>query len=278
MPGRRVAVVFHRELSLLERHVGRHVVLRVGPCQFEGRGVEGVPTGEGDELEPVAQGTELLLELGNRVVVQVAFPVERRRAVVSQHLVGELGMDGLGELPGLVQVGGTGLAPDQIAMGRVGKPPADRCLHAGRRVEKALRGPLPGQELLVPIVDVAGDEGGAECVGAGHHDRRDAEHISGQASCGEGADVLLGGDENLAAHVSTLLLRRQLILEVHPCRAGPQHTLGELVDVERPTKTGLAVSDDRDHPVAHRLTVVLRPFDLVGSPQGVVDPFYDHRY
>src|SRR5690606_41773313 len=52
---------------------------------LEHRGVEGVEARQGDELEAVTHGAELLLEGGDGVRVQVLRPVERRRAVVCQH-------------------------------------------------------------------------------------------------------------------------------------------------------------------------------------------------
>ena len=73
-----VAVGLGAELGLLQRHVGRHLALAVALRQFEHAVVQRVETGQGDELELVAHGRQLALEPGNRGVVQVLLPVERR--------------------------------------------------------------------------------------------------------------------------------------------------------------------------------------------------------
>jgi len=56
-----------------------------------------VETGQGDELELVAQLGQLGLERRDGGVVEVLLPVEARRAVVGEQLAGELRMDSLGE-------------------------------------------------------------------------------------------------------------------------------------------------------------------------------------
>jgi hypothetical protein len=67
--------------------------------------VQRVEAGQRDELELVAHRAQLALELGDRRVVEVLLPVERRRAVVGEQLAGELGVDALGELLGLARSG-----------------------------------------------------------------------------------------------------------------------------------------------------------------------------
>ena len=74
-----------------------------------------------DELELVAHGTELALELGDGGIVEVLFPVERRRAVIRQHLARELGMDGVSKLLGEGQIRLAGLTPDQIGVFGIGQ-------------------------------------------------------------------------------------------------------------------------------------------------------------
>src|SRR5271165_946114 len=77
-----------RELRLLQPHVRRHVLVRVAVRELEHGVVECVEPGEGDELEAVPHRRQFLLELGDRRLVQLRPPVERRRAVVGEHLVG----------------------------------------------------------------------------------------------------------------------------------------------------------------------------------------------
>src|SRR6185436_1559274 len=70
------------ELLLLQLDERAHVVARIAVRELEHRVVERMESGQRDELEFVAHGAELALELGDRRVVEVAFPVERRRAVI----------------------------------------------------------------------------------------------------------------------------------------------------------------------------------------------------
>src|SRR3954453_17627058 len=86
---RRVAVRLHRELLLLQLHIGGHALGRVALGQVEHAGVERVEPRQRDELEPVAHRAELLLELRDLRVVERLLPVERRRAVVGEELAGE---------------------------------------------------------------------------------------------------------------------------------------------------------------------------------------------
>ena len=130
---------------------------------------------------------------------------------------------------------------------------------------------LAGDERPVALVDVGGDQRGGLGVGAGDHQGRDVAHVGGQPGRGQGADVLLGRDQHLAAQVTALLLRRQLVLPVGASDTGGDHRLLQLEDVERATEAGLAVGDDRGQPVLHR-GVALDLGDLVGALQRVVDP------
>src|SRR5699024_9852834 len=95
-----VALRLGSELPLLQLDVGLHVLFDVPLGQIEHGVVEGVETGQRDELELVAHRGELPLELRDRGVVQILTPVEGRRAVVGQHLVRVLLLDALGELTG----------------------------------------------------------------------------------------------------------------------------------------------------------------------------------
>ena len=142
---------------------------------------------------------------------------------------------------------------------------------------EAFLGALAGDERLIALVDVGGDQRGGLGVGAGDDDRRDVGDVGGQASRGQGADVLLGGDEHLATEVAALLLRRQLVLPVRTRDTGGDHGLLQLVDVERATEAGFAVGDDRGQPVLDR-PVALDLGDLVGAQQRVVDAAHDLRH
>ena len=127
-----------------------------------------------------------------------------------------------------------------------------------------------GDEFLVALVDVGGDQGGCLGVGAGDDHRRGAGDVGRQAGGVQGPDVLLGGDEHLAAEVAALLLGRELVFPVHARGAGLDHGFHEFVGVQRAAEAGFGVGDDRDQPVLDGLDA-LGEFDLVGAEQGVVD-------
>ena len=88
-----------------------------------------------------------------------------------------------------------------------------------RDAEEALGRTLAGGELAVSLVDVAGEEGCGEGVGARDEDGRDIEHVRGEAGGHERADELARRDEHLAAEMAALLLGRELVLEVNTGRA-----------------------------------------------------------
>src|SRR5262245_44018818 len=101
---RRVSDLLHLELVLLETDVGRHARAGVVARELEHTAVERVEAGERDELEAVAERAERVLEAGDRLVVEVELPVERRRAVVGEPLARVARVDRLGEAARLVEV------------------------------------------------------------------------------------------------------------------------------------------------------------------------------
>ena len=141
---------------------------------------------------------------------------------------------------------------------------------------EAFPGALAGDERLVALVDVGGDQRRRFGVGPGDDDGRNVADVGRQPGRGQRADVLLGRDQHLAAEVAALLLRGQLVLPVRTRDTGGDHGLLQLVHVQRATEAGLAVGDDRGQPVLHR-TVALDLGDLVGAQQCVVDPANDLR-
>ncbi len=159
-------------------------------------------------------------------------------------------LDALGVHPGLLEVGRRRLTPDQVGVGGVGQAPGDGDVHPGAHVVEALRRALAGAERAVPLVHVAREQGGAEGVGPGHHQGRDVADVGRQAGGGERPHVLGGRHQDLAAHVAALLLRGELVLEVHAGGARLDHALHQLEGVEGAAETGFGVGHDRDHPVA----------------------------
>src|SRR5579875_541060 len=86
------------------------------------------------------------------------------------------------------------------------------------------------------------------------------------------ADSGLSRNKHLAPHVTTFLLRRELILEMHAGRTGLNHSFHDLEDVERAAKAGFGVGNDGGEPVGTFLALGM--LDLVGPLQRLVDALY----
>jgi hypothetical protein len=124
-----------------------------------------------------AHRSELSLEGGDLGVGELAFPVEARGAVVGEHLVGELRAHAFGEALGFDEVGGLGLAPDEVGGGRVSDAARDRHLDPVGDGEEAFGGAVAGAEALVARVDVAREELRALGVGARDEQLRHVAHV-----------------------------------------------------------------------------------------------------
>ena len=187
----------------------------------------------------------------------------------------ELLVDRLRELAGLTEVGRRGLEPQHVGVRRVGERAGDGGVEPFADAEEALGGPLTGDERGIPLVDVAREQRRGERVGAGDEHGRDVEDVGGQPSGDERADELARRHEHLAAEVAALLLRGELVLEVHGRRAGLDHRLHQLERVQRAAEAGLGVGEHGDEPA--RRGVALGRADLVGAQQRVVDAADERR-
>src|ERR671919_569965 len=267
----RVPRVLELELALLKTNVGGHALGRISPRQLEHRLVERVEAGERDELEPIAHLAQLLLEGCDVAAVQMTLPVEGGRAVIGEELPREALVDRGGELARLAEVRGRRLAPNEVGVGRVREAPGDGGLEPARNAEEALGRPLARDEGAVALVDIAGEERRAVRVRARDQERGDAADVCREPGRRQRPDELTGRDEHLAAEVAALLLRGELILEVHgrdPCF---DHRLHELEGVEGAAEAGLRVGDDGSEPAAASVSA-FGPLDLVGSEQRLVQP------
>src|SRR3546814_10671426 len=94
-----------------------------------------------------------------------------------------------------------------------GEPALDGMIDPGAvlQAEEALGRALAGEEFVIALVDVRGDELGAFGVGARDHQRRHPRHVGGQPCGLEVADMRLGRDLHLAADMAALLFRGGLI-------------------------------------------------------------------
>src|SRR5262249_57542151 len=78
-----------------------------------------------------------------------------------------------------------------------------------------------------------------------------------------------GGDRALAAHVTGLLLGRQLVFEMNAGGARFDVGLHDLMRVKRPAEARLGVGDDRSEPMMARAAFGM--LDLVGQAQCLID-------
>ena len=185
-------------------------------------------------------------------------------------------MDGLREFARQLDVGLAGLDPEQVGVRREREAAADHRVEPRRDAVEAFARALAGRERLVALVDIAREQVGRECVGAGDDHRGHVRDVGGEPSGVQGADVLLRRHQHLAAEVPALLLARELVLPVDAGSAGLDQRLRELVGVERSAESGLGVGDDRGEPVLGRLA--LGVLDLVLTQQRVVDAADDRGH
>src|SRR3546814_4904517 len=88
-----------------------------------------------------------------------------------------------------------------------GEPALDGMIDPGAvlQAEEALGRALAGEEFVIALVDVRGDELGAFGVGARDHQRRHPRHVGGEPCGIEVADMRLGRDQHRSEeHTSEL--------------------------------------------------------------------------
>ena len=110
---------------------------------------------------------------------------------------------------------------------------------------EAFGGALAGDEGLVVLVEVGGQQVGGFRVGTGENQRRHAQHVGSEARGDQFLHGFLRRHQHLAAHVAALLDRGELIFEVHAGSASRDHVLHQFEGVEHAAEAGFGVSDDR---------------------------------
>ena len=94
--------------------------------------------------------------------------------------------------------------------------------------KKPSGGALAGDERAVALVDVGGQQLRRMRIGAAQQHRRHALDVGRETGGVQRADVLRDRHQHLAAEMAALLLRRELVLEMHAGRAGLDHRLHQL--------------------------------------------------
>ena len=136
--------------------------------------------------------------------------------------------------------------------------------------KKPSGGAFAGDERPVAFVDVGGQQLRRVRIGSAQQHRRHALDVGSKTCRVQRADVLRDRHQHLAAEMAALLLRGELVLEMHAGGAGLDHRLHELERVQRAAEPGFGVRHDRRHPVGSVVTFRMR--DLVGAAQRIVDP------
>src|SRR5580693_8568589 len=199
MARRRIAVLFGCELRLLQAGVSRHAFGLVAARQFEHAVVERVEARQGHKLEFVAHRADFALEFGDGRLVDIGFPVERRRAVIRQHLAGIDLVHGLGEFLCLFEVRGRGFPPQQVGVFCECNAALDAMgeTAAGLEPVKAFGGAIARYELAVALVDIGGNQLGALGIGASQDKSRRATDVGGEPCCDQIALMRRGRDQHL---------------------------------------------------------------------------------
>jgi len=109
-----------------------------------------------DKLEFVVHFAQLLLKIGDGHVVQLLFPIERRRAVVGEQLPGKLCVDGVGEFSRSARSGVEVSHHKHVRVRRISQPASDSRINPPRKLEEPFRRTLPVNKL--PIRGSASDK------------------------------------------------------------------------------------------------------------------------
>jgi hypothetical protein len=116
------------------------------------------------------------------------FQLKDGRAVVGQHLARVNLMHGFGELAGEFQIRRAGFAPHQVGVLGVGDGAGDGLVQTLLGLVEAFGGALAGQEGLVVLVVVGGQQVGSFGIGTGDDQGRHAVDVGSHT----------GGDQLLA--------------------------------------------------------------------------------
>src|SRR5438105_1469394 len=114
---------------------------------------------------------------------------------------------------------------------------------------KAFRCALTGQKFAIALVDVGSHEPGALCVGARDDQCRDTADVRRETRRIQIALMRGARNEHFAAEMAALLLRRQLILEMHSGSARLDVRLLDLMRIERPAEARLHICNYWDEPL-----------------------------
>ena len=172
-------------------------------------------------------------------------------------------MNGFGEFFCKSQVRLAGFTPDQVGVRGVSQTTRDCLISAWTRLEEAFNRTLAGQEGLVVVVDVRGQQICCFCIGTRQQNGGCAGDVCGQASRVEFFNGFTGRHQYFATHVTAFFYRSQLVFEVNASGARVDHGFHQLIGVEHATETGFSVSHDGREEVD--IVFAFGPLNLVGT-------------
>ena len=131
-------------------------------------------------------------------------------------------------------------------------------------------------EVVVARIDIRGQQFGAVGIGAGHQHGGHSHDVRGQARRHQFLYGFHGGHQHLAAHVSALLRRGELVFEMDRRRAGLDQRLRQLEGVQYAAKSGFRIGHQGHYPLD--TVAALGMMDLIGAHQSLVDAPHHLRH
>ncbi len=160
--------------------------------------------------------------------------------------------------------------------GAYARPRAIACSMPALHMEESLARALSGDKRLVARIMIGQQQICRVGVGARNDDRGHAHDIGRETRSHQLVDGFRRRHQYLAAEVSALFRRRQLIFKVHGSRARADQRLGQFERIEVAAKARLGVGNDGSQPVD--VGFAFHVVNLIGAQQRIVDALDHFRY
>ena len=116
---------------------------------------------------------------------------------------------------------------------------------------------------MISLVHIRGNKLRAIGISASNQYSWSVAHISRQSCRSQGTNKLACWNKNFSAHMPAFFFRSQLIFEVYARSTSLNHSLHQLISVQRSTKASFSVRND--WRIIINLIISFNTFDLVGS-------------
>src|SRR6185437_1979092 len=123
--------------------------------------------------------------------------------------------------------------PEHVNIGRVDQTATDRSLKPAFISQEAVWRALPGHKLGVAGIAIGRQQASPVRICTRYQDRGNIQDVSRKSCCNQFLHKLMRGNQYLAAEMSALLGRGELVLKMDPGGAGFDHGLHQLKGVER---------------------------------------------